>query len=48
MKVSCFSAEVANLGLGVVEPPVVGRVDHHSIELIWERPDAASAKGDKR
>uniref|UniRef100_H2YN82 Fibronectin type-III domain-containing protein n=2 Tax=Ciona savignyi TaxID=51511 RepID=H2YN82_CIOSA len=36
-------------GLPTPLPPVVAKVDHHSIELTWEQPrDGPSLKGDKR
>ena len=47
VKMFCSAAEVSNLGLVVIDPPAVSKVDHHSIELVWERLDA-TAKGDKR
>ena len=40
-------SEPSNISLSMIKPPVAARVDHHSIEFVWERANDA-AKGDKR
>jgi len=34
--------------LSVPNPPLVGKVNHHSIELYWDRDNETYQKGDKR